>query len=362
MARLSARPRDAKFSIDSRVLLLDGSGSITQFRRVGDTWQAEDLSLVGPDSILAPPGATLVSSPDGPMLWDPASAVLHPLLEPFPRAVHVPLQRPTEVFVPGTEGGMPRHHGRLLLSGKEMIFERRVFRPETDSITTQGYLVHSNTDFQREDTLYSFLASGYGQRTGGVMVCCGRPLVFSPQAHWLLAKNDRVVFSSGDENALLLLPLRDGIDLDSLSLPIEPRRVRDWDILRYVLHQARTRQDWSRGRVFRYSLQALRSIDYLRQGFSTRTPLVTQLFSVEENEIWVRHFDPRSWEFGLSELWTVVDLETQANVVVRIPDLGLVHDIKRMGNEVKFLSSTSWDSGERFLGVSTYLEPHRGSA
>jgi len=216
VARLSLPPREARFTADSAVILLDGSGNTAQFRRFGGTWRAEDLSSGRFGSIPASAGATLVVSPDGLMLWDPVSTVLRPLLSPSSEPVEVPLQRPDEVFVSGTQGGMPRHHGRLLVSGTDMVLERRVFRPQADSITTPGYLVHSDSGFQKEDTLHSFVASTYGQRTGGVMVCCSRPLVFSPQAHWVLAGKDLVAFSSGDGSSLLLIPLEDGLGVDSI--------------------------------------------------------------------------------------------------------------------------------------------------
>jgi hypothetical protein len=234
------------------------------------------------------------------------------------------------------------------------VFERREVLPQAEALSTQGHLVRVDSGFESEDTLHSFIASGYGMKRGGVMVCCGPPLLFSPQSHWVQVADDQVAFSDGGSGLLLLLPLSPGLRVDSIRLNLAPMPPGDWDVLRYALRQASTRPDWSRFRQWKYALQAARSIDYLREQFSGRTPLVTQLFAVGDDELWIRHFDPGAWEYGLADLWTVVDLGSRTLTQVRTPQMGLVHDVRASAKGVVFLSSHHSHSDGTLLEVITF--------
>jgi len=81
---------------------------------------------------------------------------------------------------------------------------------------------------------------------------------------------------------------------------------------------------------------------------------VTQLFAGGKSEVWVRHFDPESWPHGLSDFWTILDLETRLTQVVRIPNMGLLHDLRRNANQISILSSIFKSPGETVIQISKF--------
>ena len=135
-----------------------------------------------------------------------------------------------------------------------------------------------------------------------------------------------------------------------------PQVPEDKHFLQYAVQQA-----WASGQseeeVEQYARQMRANPKYLRQAFSDRIPIVTQIFSADKKDLWVRHFDPTVWEFGLSDTWTVVDLGTRQREEVGIPGLGVVHDLMRHGDQILILSSTLTRPGERVVRVSTFCWP-----
>ena len=361
MAEISVSPSDAQFFADTAILMIEGTGKVRVFHFDGRSWRGPSTAVgpTGPNGAFeVPVGSTVTIAQHEAWLWDPVSLTLHSIHDSLSSGLAVPLQRPKEVFIPGSQGGAPRDHGRLRLSEIWMVVERRSWLPQLDSLLTPASLVLFRADSQREDTLHTFLASGYGRKLGGVMVCCASPLVFSPQSHWVLVGNNRIAFSSGQAEHLLLLPLEGGEAADTVFLDIDPGPIRDGDLLRYAVQQARAFQNWSEEEMRLYSRQLARSKHYLRQGFSDRTPTITQVFAANPGEVWLRHFDPGSWEHGLADFWTIVDLDTRSTDLVKIPELGEVHDLKRNGQEVKILSSIFIRPGNIEVRVLTFnIEP-----
>ena len=81
--------------------------------------------------------------------------------------------------------------------------------------------------------------------------------------------------------------------------------------------------------------------------------------------VWVRHFDPSAWPHGLSDRWTVVDLEDPNTRVIEISGPGVVHDMRDSGRELVILSSVFPAQGEAEVRVSTFghfIRPPQQSA
>ena len=346
-------PRDARFVTDSLVVEITGSGAVRGFRKEKGAWRPWDEMLV-PDGLrVRPPGTSLVVSTERGWLWDPESLLLRPIIGGSPRSIQIPMSRPEEVFVQGTQGGTPRNHGRLVVSPEGLIFERRAFRPEAESAEVPAHLVRLRVDFGTEDTLLSFSATGYHRKVGGVTLCCSRPLSFSPQANWALLGGEQLAFSSGHPGSLALIHLSKEIPVDSIPLDIHPRPARERDFREYAMEQVRATQDWPEDRVDEYSRRLRHLKQQLRQEFSDRTPSVTQLFAAGDEEVWIRHFDPGHWPYGLSDYWTIVDLAERTTRMVKTSDIGLVHDLIRYGNRVSILSSVFRSRTETSFQITT---------
>ncbi len=350
VARASGTPRDARLHGESGVLVLDASGALRQFEWIDASWQ--ERPALG---VVAGAGGRLEASGEGVWLWEPMSATLRQIHGPAPAPIlDVPLLRPEEVFVAGTQGGAPRSHGRLLVVGPHVIFERRAFAPQRESTVTPGFLVTLDPGSGHEDTLHVFSAPSYSRVAGDLIACCMPPPIFSPQAHWAALGEDRIAFFPGDGGFLKILPVGSGKSVDSVSLEIESRTVRDRHRLRYAARQAEAYADWSAEERKGWVRRLRRSRYLLREAFSDRVPTATQLFVVDSAEVWLRHFDPSLWEHGLADDWTLVNLRERTVVRLSMPGLGLVHDLERRGVELRVLWSGLVRSGEFEIVVSTF--------
>jgi hypothetical protein len=177
--------------------------------------------------------------------------------------------------------------------------------------------------------------------------------------------DSRVAFSSGNVGSLLILQLSGGTPIDTIQLEIESKPPRDKDLLQYAMRQARATTTWTEEQVQRYIDRVKRDRSFLRETFSHQVPKVTQLFTTEAGKVWVRHFDPSAWPHGLSDRWTVVDLEDSNTRVIEISGLGVVHDMRDSGRELVILSSVFPAQGEAEVRVSTFghfIRPPQQSA
>jgi hypothetical protein len=73
----------------------------------------------------------------------------------------------------------------------------------------------------------------------------------------------------------------------------------------------------------------------------------------DTGSVWVRHFDPEAWPYGLSDRWTIVDLEDRQTSVAEISGLGVVLDMKLIGKEFRILSSSFIGPGEFEIIITT---------
>jgi hypothetical protein len=352
-------PRDARFVTGSLVFEITASGELKRFRNESGKWRTWEESQYPGLTNGFPVGTSLVVSTEGLWLWNSESLFLYPIIADSHDSVRVQVARPEEVFVRGTRGGTPRDHGRLIPSPNGQIFERRSFQPEAKSVEVSAYLVQLSSDHTTEDTLISFPAVGYHRLFGGITLCCSPPLPFTPQAHWALLDGPLLAFTSGDPGPLVLIPLGKGLPIDSIPLDIHPKPAGERDFKEYVIKQVRATQDWPEDRVEEYSRRLGHLKQQLRREFSDRTPSVTQLFAAGEHEVWVRHFDPKSWPYGLSDYWTIVDISDRTTQVVKTFDIGLVHDLIRNGNRVSILSSVFRSRTETSFQITTLeLDEH----
>jgi hypothetical protein len=347
-------PRDARFIADSGVLVLEKSSHVRVFKGDGSYWrELVETSNEGlPATALE--GGRISLTGGGPSIWNPSNMTLTLVSSARPPPLGISLTDPQELFLSGTEGGAPRDHGRLEWSESGYVFERRSAHAQLDSSIVPGFLVLFDPISETEDTLHRFSASGYGRKLGGVMICCGPPPIFSPQAQWQILGNRGVVFSSGDNGSVLLIPFERGNPVERYSLGIDPKPVPDRTRVRYVIRERRNGSSQGRGGGVLEYWELWRSRGLLRGSFSDRTPGVTQMFAADSATVWVRHFDSEAGSHGLSDRWTVLNLHRRETLEVRIPDLGVVHDMRTQGDQLIVLSSVAGIHGGSDLVTSIF--------
>jgi hypothetical protein len=163
-----------------------------------------------------------------------------------------------------------------------------------------------------------------------------------------------VVFSSGDNGSVLLIPFEKGIPAERFPLGVDPKPIGDGTLIRYEIRERRngSSQGGQQGILDYWELWRSRAL--WRGSFSDRTPGVTQMLAADSLSVWVRHFDPEAGVHGLADRWTVLNLDRRETMEVRIPNLGVVHDMKMRGDQLVVLSSVERTQGQTDLVASVF--------
>lgn len=277
---------------------------------------------------------------DSLWVWDPVQTLLHPLWPDTGDPLPIPAGANEDLFVGSFRvGGPPRSHHRPLRMGDRFLLERRSIREQFDSLVVPGYIVAVKLRTGQEDTLVAFRASGYGHRRGNLIICCGPPPIFSPQAHWSLVARSTIAFASGRDDIVKLIDIA-GDSNDSIRTHVSPSDVDYGTRIRYALQRADQPTSIERGR---YALQLLASGDRFAEAFSEEAPTITQMLIPTYGLIAIRHFDSSAPPHGLSRDWSFIDIDTRSIVQLELPFSGVVHDMDLAGDTLFTLWSKSSD-------------------
>lgn len=347
--------RDAILSPDCSVGFFGQDGDMVWIRSGGGGWADPEYAEFG-DSLPNPRwGVSFVRGSGGALVWIASDTAVHHRTTLKERFLHLSISRPEELWVGSSyPQGPPRNHGKIELIGTKILFERRNIPEQYESLTTIGFLSVFDPGRSQEDTLVTFPASAYSHRKGELVLCCGRPLIFSPEAQWLVDERGRVVFTDGISNEVSIINPQTRSVLNRISFPAPTHEPTEMQFEEYAVREGHFFQEWSTKEERRYRQTIGRRKSALRSEFFDFPPIITQMVEFTNSVIGLRQFDPGVWPHGLSDKWILLDLVSTSVETVSLPGLGTVHDLIVRGGTLRILSSVRRDSNRRELVIMEY--------
>lgn len=236
-------------------------------------------------------------------------------------------------------GGPPRSHHLTRRWRSWVLLERRSVVDQQKSLVAPGALVRFDLETSIEDTLRTFLASSYSHQRGSLVICCGPPPMFSPQAHWAIIDSSTVAFTNGRENQIHLVS-DVGASVKSIRLDLESARLSMNQKVAYAVTSSRGHKS-----IFELAAHAIRwrtQPHRLREAFSDTVPTITQMFVLHSDLVAARHFDAEAYPHGLSEQWTLVRLSNGAPSGLHLPGIEVVHDMNLVSGSESDTLAVLW--------------------
>ncbi|MDT8340629.1 MAG: hypothetical protein RQ751_03875 [Longimicrobiales bacterium] len=256
-------------------------------------------------------------------VWDPVNGRIQAATTDRDEVV---VARNLEDLIAGTYrvDGPARSNHLARLGDRGVVMERRAYAPQRESLTTAGFIIQARFGAAPvEDTLLRFAAWSFSKDKDGLILCCGNPALFTPQANWDVFGERFLYFTDGVQGMVLRRDLASG-DVDSVATPLPvPEELDDETMLKVaVLVSSETRGESFNVTAYREQLEARRVL--LSNEFARQFPVHTQLFALDDSRALIRHFSPMGTMGGLADDWSLVSFPADRIVRVSLPGLGRV--------------------------------------
>lgn len=284
--------------------------------------------------------------------WDPTTGGLSRGTDTDPETF---VEKDLEDLVAGTYrvDGPARSNHLARLGPSGLVLERRQYSPQREGLTTQGAIVVAQPgDPPVEDTVLQFDAWSFSKDKEGLILCCGNPALFTPQANWDVFQSRYLFFTDGVQRTVVRHDLI-GTRSDSVTTHAPPAPELSEDLMLEATIVASTE---SRAESFdhqQYRRRLRQMMEFLPQEFSQRLPTHTQLFALGEAEAIVRHFHALGPMGGLASEWSLVRFPRGPVLTVNLEGLGRVRAMRLNGNVLVVLHE-ELENGQYRLLISRF--------